>query len=84
MPYSQDKSVYIWTEIAKSILLRCSDIEAILAVMVQNFRPSATSGEWSAKMEAQRPLLTKIQSFERAEISTAASRMLVKFDQSIK
>lgn len=84
MPYSQATGVYTWTEMAKSILLRCSDVEAVLAVMVQKFRPRITSGGWSAKMEEQRPLLAELQSFERAEISTAASRLLVQFDRSIE
>lgn len=84
VPVSQVEGVYTWTELAKSMLLRCNDVEAVLTVMVQKFRPRVTSGGWSAKMEEQRPLLTELQSSERAEISTAASRLLVQFDRDIQ
>ncbi len=84
VPYSQAEGVYTWTELAKSMLLRCNDVEAVLAVMVEKFRPRATSDGWSAKMEEQRVLLTELQCSERADISTAASRLLVQFDRDIQ
>ncbi len=83
-PISQVEGVYIWTELAKSILLRCNNVETVLAEMVPKFRPTVTSGGWSAKMEEQRPLLTELQSSERADISSAATRILVQFDKDIQ
>lgn len=83
-PISQVEGVYIWTELAKSILLRCNNVQTVLAEMVQKFRPRVTSGGWSAKMEEQRPLLTELQSSERADISSAATRLLVQFDKDIQ
>ncbi|MCX3308181.1 hypothetical protein ORN12_22160 [Pantoea vagans] len=35
-------------------------------------------------MEEQRPLLTELQSSERADISTAATRLLEQFDKDIQ
>ncbi|MGV2880581.1 PGAP1-like alpha/beta domain-containing protein [Pantoea vagans] len=84
VPYSQTEGVYTWTKLAKSMLLRSNDVEALLAVMVSKFRPRATSDGWSAKMEEQRILLTELQSSERTDISTAARRVLVQFDRSIQ
>jgi len=84
VPYSQANGVYTWTELAKSMLLRCNDVEAVLAIMVNNFRPRVTSDGWSAKMEEQRVLLTELQCSERAHVSTAANRLLTQFDRSIQ
>lgn len=70
--------------LSKSMQLRCNDAEALLAVMVSEFRPWATSDGWSAKMEEQRVLLTELQCSERADISKAARQMLVQFDRSIQ
>lgn len=84
VPYSQAEGGYTWTELSKSMLLRCNDVEALLAVMVSKFRPRVTSDGWSAKMEEQRVLLTELQCSERADISTAARQMLVQFDRSIQ
>lgn len=84
VPYSQAEGGYTWTELSKSMLLRCNDVEALLAVMVSKFRPRATSDGWSAKMEEQRVLLTELQCSERADISTAARQLLVQFDRSIQ
>ncbi|WP_346303543.1 hypothetical protein [Pantoea sp. Morm] len=84
VPYSQDHGAYTWTTLAKSMLLRCNDVEAVLEVMVKKFRPRATSDGWSAKMEEQRVLLTELLSSERTDISTAARRVLVQFDKSIQ
>lgn len=84
VPYSQDHGAYTWTTLAKSMLLRCNDVEAVLEVMVKKFRPRATSDGWSAKMEEQRVLLTELLSSERTDISTAARRALVQFDKSIQ
>lgn len=83
-PISQVEGVYIWTELAKSILLRCNNVEAVLAQMVSKFSPTVTSGGWSAKMEEQRPLFTELQSSERTDISTAATRLLEQFDKDIQ
>lgn len=84
VPISQVKGAYVWTELAKSILFRCNHVEAVLAQMVPKFSPTVTSGGWSAKMEEQRPLLTELQSSERADISTAATRLLEQFDKDIQ
>lgn len=84
VPYSQAEGGYTWTELSKSMLLRSNDVEALLAVMVSNFRPRETSDGWSAKMEEQRVLLTELQCSERADISTAARQLLVQFDRSIQ
>lgn len=84
VPISEVKGVYTWTELAKSILFRCNNVAAILAEMVTKFRPTVTSGGWSAKMEEQRHLLTELQSSQRADISTAATQLLEQFDKDIQ
>lgn len=84
VPYSKAEGVYTWTELSRSMLLRCNDVEAVLSVMMDKFRPLLPSDGWSAKMEEQRVLLTELQSSERADISSAASRLLVKFDRRIQ
>ncbi|WP_417878632.1 esterase/lipase family protein [Vibrio sp.] len=84
VPIHHVDGAYKWTELAKSVLLRCNDVETVLAVMVINFRPRATTDGYSARMEEQRVLLTELQCSERADISTAASRLLVQFDRSIQ
>lgn len=83
-PISLVEGVYIWTELAKSILSRCNNVEAVLAQMVSKFSPTVTSGGWSAKMEEQRPLFIELQSSGRTDISTAATRLLEQFDKDIK
>ncbi|MBK0127430.1 hypothetical protein IAE30_27170 [Pantoea sp. S61] len=83
VPYSQVEGVYTWTGLAKSMLFRCNNVEVVLEKMVQNFSPAVRPDGWSAKMEIQRALLTELQTSERVEISTAASRLLVQFDRSI-
>lgn len=84
VPYSKAEGVYTWTELSRSMLLRCNDVEAVLSVMMDKFTTLLTSDGWSAKMEEQRVLLTELQSSERADISSAASRLLVKFDRRIQ
>jgi hypothetical protein len=45
VPISQVKGVYIWAEMAKSILFRSNNVEALLAEMVPKFRSTLISGE---------------------------------------
>lgn len=84
VPYSKIESVYVWTELAKSMLLRCNDVEAVLAEMIEKFRPRMVFNAGAAKMEEMRPLLTELQSSGNADISTAATRILVQFDMDIE
>jgi hypothetical protein len=84
VPYSKIESVYVWTELAKSMLLRCNDVEAVLAEMIEKFRPRMVFNAGAAKMEEMRPLLTELQSSGNADISTAATRVLVQFDMDIE